>query len=88
MVYDAGTGYLIALAGGSYINVVKVSADGIKLVQSLDTRSIVQDLFLNPKTHTVLGISRRVDEDVFAMAQPPAAYGNTGGTVLTLTLRQ
>lgn len=87
MVFDASAGYLLALSGGNYVNVVKVSGDTLKPVQSLDTRTIVQELFLNPKTHAVLGISRRVDEDVFATTQMPAAAGATGGTILTLTLK-
>jgi DNA-binding beta-propeller fold protein YncE len=87
MVFDPATGYLVALSGGNYVNVIKTSADGIKLVQSLDTRANVHDLFLNPKTHAVMGVGRRVDEDVFAMTRPPSEPGGSA-TLLTLTLKQ
>ena len=45
----------------------------------------VQDLYLNPSTHTVFGVSRTVDENVFRAPQIPSGGG---GTVLTLTLKQ
>lgn len=85
MAYDAQAGYLLALAGAHYLNVAKVEGDSLKLVQSLDMRSVVQDLYLNPKTHTVFGISRTIDDNVFRAPQLPSGGG---GTILTLTLKQ
>mgnify|MGYP006272305695 CR=1 FL=1 len=84
MVYDAEVGYLLALTGAHYLNVAKVSGDTLALVQSMDMRSVVQDLYLNPKTHNVFGISRTVDENMFRAPQLPPGGG---GTVLTLTLK-
>ena len=85
MAYDAQAGYLLAIAGAHYLNVAKVGGDSLKLVQSLDMRSVVQDLYLNPKTHTVFGVSRTVDENIFRAPELPSGGG---GTILTLTLRQ
>jgi WD40 repeat protein len=85
MAYDAQAGYLLTIAGGHYLNVAKVEGDSLKLVQSMDMRAGVQDLYLNPSTHTVFGVSRTVDENVFRAPQLPSGGG---GTVLTLTLKQ
>jgi len=87
IVYDAGTQLVVALSGGQ-VNVAKVGATDMTLQQSLNTRSFVQEIFLDPKTHKIFGISRIYDDGVMrdytAQSLPP----DGGSTLLTLTLRR
>ncbi len=92
MVFDPATQYLAALSGPGRVNVVKVDDTSMKLVQSLDTHASVQELFLDPKTHKILGISRYADQGVMMDITSPYATAEEGfagaGTLLTLTLRK
>jgi DNA-binding beta-propeller fold protein YncE len=92
IVFDPGTQYAVALSGPGRINVLKSDASSLKLVQSLDTRSNVQELFLDPKTHKILGVSRSIDEGLMMDVTSPYATASDGmggaGSLLTLTLKK
>jgi DNA-binding beta-propeller fold protein YncE len=86
IVFDSGTQLLAALASSGHVNVAKVDGASMKLLQSLNLRSRPSELFLDPKSHRVFGVSRLYDDgilrDYAAQSLPP----DGGSTLLTLTL--
>ncbi len=88
IVFDPSTHLVAALSGAGRINVARVDATSVKLVQSLDTRSVLQELLLDPKSHRIFGITRLFDDGVmrdFAFQNLPP---DSGSTLLTLTLNK
>ena len=57
-----------------------------------ETTATVQELFLDPKTHRVLGVSRLIDEGLMMDVSSPYAVtqgaSSGAGTLLTLSLRK
>lgn len=89
LVFDDATGYVGALSGPGRLNVVKADASSLKLVQSLNTGALIHELFLDPKTHTILGASRYADEGLMMDVNAPDMAGGDGyGTLVTFTLRK
>lgn len=94
IVYDADAKFVVALSGASRANVIAVDGDSMKLVQSLDTRTLVHELLLDAKTHRVLAINRLQDEglmqDISTPINQPINGNSTFGTstLLTLSLRK
>lgn len=94
MVYDAEAKYVVALSGPSRANIISITGDEMKLVQSLDTRSLIHELFLDAKTHRVLALNRYQDEGLMQDTTAPMSQTVDGSsilatsTLLTLSLRK
>jgi DNA-binding beta-propeller fold protein YncE len=86
IVFDPSTHLVAALSGAGRVNVARMDATGVKLVQSLDTRAVLHELLLDPKSHKIFGITRLFDDgimrDFVSQSMPP----DGGSTLLTLTL--
>lgn len=87
IVFDPATKLLVALSGG-HMNVATVEDASMTLRQSLRTGAFVQEIFLDPKTHRIFGISRLYDDGVMRDYASQSLPADGGSTLLTLTLRQ
>ena len=87
IVYDAETQFVVALDFGGRVNIAKREGDSLKVVQSFGAGG-VQELFLDPKTHKVFGVTRLQDDGVMRdlLVQPMPQSATGGSTLLTLTL--
>lgn len=87
IVYDSNTHFVVALSYDGRVNVAKFEADRLTPVQSFGAVGI-QELFLDPKTHKVFGVTRAQDDgvmrDLALQDRQPTMAG--GSTLLTLTL--
>ena len=86
IVYDPGTRLVAALCDTSHLNVAKVDGTSVKLLQSLNISGGVHELFLDPKSHTIFGITRLFD-DGFMLGFTTVPASDAGSTLLTLTLK-
>ena len=82
---DAATGAVAALWGGSRINIARVHDLGIDLQTSVDTHTLVRQLFLDPRSHRLYALAtaddaRRGSDDPNA----PAANALRVSAILTL----
>ncbi len=88
IVYDPATQLVAALSGAGRVNVARVDGTSVTLLQSLDTRAMMNELFLDPKSHKIFGVTRLYDDGVMRDYVSQSLPSDSGSTLLTLTLRK
>ena len=88
IVYDSSTQQVAALSGAGRVNVAKVDGDAVTLMQSLDTRAVLHELFLDPKSHRIYGVTRLFDDGVMRDYVSQSLPADGGSALLTLTLKR
>lgn len=89
IVYDPGTQLVAALWSQSQIRIAHVGQLGLDPVQTLDTRAVVRQLFLDQATHTIYAVATLAEADKMGInANTAPEAGLRTSSLLTLRYRK